>query len=132
MTIRLTVFVICAFFISCSSPYFKALEGIGSCPVMLEARKQEGFELRFINLSGKGLRNLSLTFDNKYKHSIYGLYSVEKGLLKDSVFKAGDTLTFQFTKEIDNAIYFNVEEREFVPAEILINNNECSTTWHFK
>lgn len=119
-------------FSSCTNPYFRALEGSGNCSVMLEVRKLGGFELRFINPGRNNIKNLSLTFDGKYKHSLFGLYSMERGLIKDSVFKAGDTLTFQFTEDIDNMIYFNVDEREYIPNEIALRNNDCSTTWLLK
>jgi hypothetical protein len=122
----------CLIFSACSSPYFKALEGSGNCPVLLEVRKQQGFELRFINMNKNNIKGLNLTFDNKYKHSLSGLYSVEKGLIKDSVFKAGDTLTFKFTEDLDNSIYFNINERDYNPNEIMLNNNECSTKWILK
>lgn len=117
---------------SCSSPYFKTLDGTGNCPVLLEVRKQTGFELRFINPGKTNIDGLTLTFDNKYKHSLYGLYSVEKGLLKDSVFKAGDTLTLKFTEDIDNMLYFNVSEKEYMPNEITLSGSSCSTKWNLK
>jgi len=123
---------ICILFCSCASPYFKAIEGNGNCPVYLEARKQNGYELRFINLSGRSIRDLTITFDQKYKHSVFGLYSDEKGLIKDSTFKANDTLTFKFTDDLSNALYFKIEDKYFVPNEITLSNPDCSTTWQFK
>ena len=115
--------------VSCTSPYFKAIEGSGNCPVMLEARKQAGFELKFINHGAKNLHDLNLSFDNKFRHTLYGLYSVEKGLIKDSVFNAGDTLTFKFTEDLSNALYFNIQDESYIPKDIILSNAQCSTTW---
>ena len=133
MNINLLYFVTCiAIFFSCTSPYFRAIEGTGNCPVYLEARKQSGFELRFINLHGKDLKKLTISFDKKYSHTLFGLYSVEKGLIKDSLFKAGDTLTFKFTDDLSNGLYFKIDDITYIPNEIIMSSDDCSTTWQFK
>src|SRR5437867_750543 len=91
-------------FISCSSPGFKTLEPNVKNGVIMEARywrgffdPSGGFELRLTNNSNANLYHSSLGFDDKYKHTLQGLYSVEKGLLKDSVFRKGEQLTLQFS-----------------------------------
>ena len=118
--------------LSCSNHDFRVYEGSGNCPVMLEIRKFGGFDMRLINLGKQEMQGLKLIFDGKYEHPLKGLYSVETGLIKDSVFRPSDTLTFQFNEEISNLLYFDVQEKIYVPEQIELIGKDCSTKWNLK
>jgi hypothetical protein len=126
-------------FSSCSNQTYKVLERDGNCPVIMEARTWggitrdiSGFELRITNTGENKLSNCFIVFDHKYKHSLNGLYSTDKGLLKDSTLQQHAVLTFQFSGDESNMIYFDIKDDKYVPSEITLECKECSSTWKLK
>jgi len=118
---------------SCNSTGFRILDKTGNCPVMLEARKFGGeFILRFTNQSDNKFTGSSLMLDKKYMHTWFGLYSNERGLIKDSTIYPHEICTLQFTEVITNQDYFDIKEDGYIPGEITLENKDCSVTWKFK
>lgn len=126
--LQLILFIL---FSSCSTSTFKVLERNGNCPVMLEKRKMAGFDLRLTNQSDSKLSNCYIILDNKYKHSLEGLYSQERGLIKDSTIYPHEVCTLLFSGDVSNLYYFNIQEIGFIPDEIKLECNGCSSTWKF-
>ena len=91
-----------------------------------------GFELKITNNSDSKLTNCSIIFDNKYKHTIDGLYSLDRGLIKDSVFYPHVSYTFQFSGDESNMIYFDVRDEKYVPSDITIESKECTSNAKLK
>lgn len=118
---------------SCSSTAFRVFDKTGNCPVMLEARKFSGeFILRFTNQSDSKITGSTLILNKKYKHTWFGLYSNERGLIKDSTIYPHEICTLQFTEVITNQDYFDIKEDGYIPDEITLENKDCSATWKFK
>ncbi len=139
--ISFTYFIsfILMFFSSCSNQTYHPLEREGNCPLIMEARTfggifggVKGFDLKISNTGENVLKNCSISFDNKYKHPLTGLYSVDHGLIKDSVFKPHTEYTIQFAGDESNMIYFNLDADKYVPSEISIESQGCSSTWKLK
>lgn len=126
-------------FISCSNRAYHPLEREGNCPIIMEARTfggifggVNGFDLKISNTGETVLKNCSISFDNKYKHTLNGLYSHDHGLIKDSVFLPHSEYTLVFSGDESNFIYFNLDADKYVPSDIKIESNECSSTWKLK
>jgi hypothetical protein len=124
---------------SCSSPSFKVLDADAQNGVIMEGQywrgffdSKGGFGLRLTNNSGAVLSNCVLSLDDKYKHSIQGLYSQEKGLIKDSTIKKGEQITLRFDDEISNILYFDVQEQNYFPKTVKLEYTSGSVTWKFK
>jgi hypothetical protein len=94
--------------------------------------KSSDFELRITNNSGSDIRNCVLIFDNKYKHSLQGLHSLERGMIKDSLFRKGEQLTFQFNSDISNLTFFNVPNESYFPSSVSLEYGDKSIEWKFK
>ncbi len=129
--------VILMFFLSsCSNSLFKVMERSGNCPIMLEARtwhglfnRRGGFELRFTNQTDNKITCLNLIFDHKYSHSWDGLYSTERGLIKDSTIYPHEVITIPFSEDISNQDYYNFPEDGFIPEEINMECRDCTSSW---
>jgi hypothetical protein len=124
---------------SCSEPNFRPLEPNRKTDVVIEGRywrglfaRKGGFELRLINNSSHDCKNCVLILDGKYKHTVDGLYSVEKGLLKDSVFRKGDNFTLKFTGDISNMYFFNPDAEGFIPKTVGLTCDSCDVEWQMK
>jgi len=127
------------FFASCSNQTYHPLEREGNCPVIMQARTfggifggVNGFDLKITNTGETGLKNCFISFDNKYKHTLNGLYSQDHGLIKDSVFLPHTEYALIFSGDESNFIYFNLDADKYVPSDIKIECNECSSTWKLK
>ena len=127
------------FFISCSNRTYHPLEREGNCPIIIEARTFggifggiNGFDLKISNAGETGLKNCSISFDHKFKHSLNGLYSHDHGLIKDTVFLHHAEYMLIFSGDESNLVYFNLDADKYVPSEITIESNECSSTWKLK
>jgi len=138
IVIYLLLFVLFASLLSCSQPDFRALEPDVKNGVILEAKfwrgtldPKGGFDLRIINNSTANLYNCNLIFDDKYKHTIEGLYSESKGLIKEKVLKKGDTLTLQFNHDGSNLLYYDITDKTFFPKTISLSCDSCKTVWKF-
>lgn len=125
----------CLLFLSCSNRSNRVLQSEGNCPVKMEARTWNavtgaiiGFELKITNTGDNKLNNCSVIFDHKYKHSLNGLYSINKGLIKDTIFFPHSTYTFQFSGDESNMIYYDIKDDKYIPSEITFESNECSST----
>lgn len=125
--------------ISCSSPTFIPLETTTQSNILMEGRywrgffeKSSDFELRLTNNSGSDIKNCILIFDNKYKHTIQGLHSLERGMIKDSLFRKGEQLTFQFNSDISNLTFFNVPNENYFPSTVSLEYGSMSILWKFK
>ena len=132
------LFVILILFNSCSSPEFKVLEPSVKNGVIMEGLywhgtfdSKGGFELRLTNNSNANLYHSNLIFDDKYKHSLQGLYSVEKGLFKDTVLKKGEQLTIKFSHDVSNLDYYNIEEKNFFPKTVKLAYDSGNVSWNF-
>jgi hypothetical protein len=126
-------------FISCSNQAYHPLEREGNCPLIIEARTfggifggVNGFDLKISNTGETGLKNCSISFDHKYKHSLNGLYSHDHGLIKDSVFLPHAGYALIFSGDESNFVYFNLDAEKYVPSEITIESNGCASTWKLK
>lgn len=132
-------FVLAAMLNSCSSPSFKVLDADVQNGVVMEAKywrgffesKGNGFGLRLTNNTGGLIKNGVIILDDKYEHSVQGLYSVEKGLIKDSVIKQGEQITLRFDEDISNIDYFNVKEQNYFPKVVKLKYDSGTVTWKF-
>jgi hypothetical protein len=125
-------------FYSCSSPEFKVLEPSIKNGIIMEGLywrgtfdPNGGFELRLTNNSNANLYHSNLIFDDKYSHTLLGLHTVEKGLLKDTVVKKGEQLTFKFNHDVSNLDYYNIEEKNFFPKTVKLAYDSGSVNWNF-
>lgn len=130
--------IIIVLFSSCSSPEFKVLEPSVKNGIIMEGLywhgtfdSKGGFELRLTNNSNANLYHSNLIFDDKYQHTLLGLYSVEKGLIKDSVVKKGEVLTIKFSHDVSNLDYYNIEEKNFFPKTVKLTYDSGSVNWNF-
>lgn len=131
-------FILPILFSSCSNTANKVLECNGNCPIILEGRqwhglfdRHGGFELKFTNQSEKEIDSCYLILDHKYKHTWEGLYSQDRGLLKNSIIYPHEVCTIQFSDIITNQDYFNIKESGYIPYEITLECKGCSSTWKF-
>ncbi len=135
----LSIFIFSVFLFSCSSPSFKVLDADVQNGVVMEAKywrgffesKGNGFGLRLTNNSGAPIKNGVIILDDKYKHTVQGLYSVEKGLIKDSIISRDEQITFRFDEDINNLDYFDVKEQNYFPKTVKLEYNSVSVTWKF-
>jgi hypothetical protein len=134
------LFAICYLpFVSCSQPDFKKLESSKQSGITLETRYWQGFfehggdfELKFTNNSSKDYTKCIIILDGKYKHTLNGLYSVEKGLIKTDVFKVGEQYTLKFSTDYSNTVYFDIRDDKFVyPKTISIQSDSLFDEWKF-
>lgn len=122
---------------SCREPDFKEAKEIdNNCRIILNVKYSKGifssfpgFELRLINTSADTLKNCSIIFDEKYKHTLNGLHTKGKGMIKSDNFLNGDTIVIPFHDDIDNLIFFNVPEGYSIPNRITIECNNCRSNW---
>lgn len=140
MNIRILILtVLSVLWISCSQPDFRTLEPDVKNGVIMEARfwrgtfdPSGGFDLRLINNSNANLFNCSLGFDDKYSHSVEGLYSKEKGLIKQKMIAKGDTLTLQFSHDQSNLLYYDIKEQNYFPKRLTLSGDSIRVNWKFK
>lgn len=125
--------------ISCSSPTFIPLEPNAQSNILMEGRywrgffdKRSDFELRLTNNSGSDIKNSILIFDDKYKHTLQGLHSLERGMIKDSLFRKREQLTFQFNSDISNLTFFNVPNESYFPSTVSLGYGDNLIEWKFK
>jgi hypothetical protein len=125
---------------SCSEPDFRVLEPNQKTDIVIEGRywrgllaRKGGFELKLINNSKNNYKNCILILDGKYKHTVDGLYSVEKGLLKDSVFRSGEQFTLSFEGDISNMYFFIPDDvGGTIPKVIGLKCDSCNIEWQMK
>ncbi len=125
--------------ISCSSPSFKVLDADVNNGIVMEAKywrgffesKGNGFGLRLTNNSNGPVINGVIILDDKYKHTMEGLYSVEKGLIKDSVIRKGEQITLRFDEDINNLDYFDVNEQNYIPKTVKLEYTSGAVKWKF-
>ena len=113
---NILLFIVMLFFTSCSNRTYHPLEREGNCPIIIEARTFggifggiNGFDLKLSNTGETGLKNCSIFFDHKYKHSLNGLYSHDHGLIKDTVFLPHAEYMLIFSGDESNLVYFNLD-----------------------
>lgn len=94
--------------------------------------KRSDFELRLTNNSGSDIKNSILIFDDKYKHTLQGLHSLERGMIKDSLFRKREQLTFQFNSDISNLTFFNVPNESYFPSTVSLGYGDNLIEWKFK
>jgi hypothetical protein len=124
---------------SCSSPSFKVLDANVQNGIIMEGLywrgffdPNGGFQLRLTNNSNAVLTNCELIFDDKFKHTLDGLYSQEKGLIKNGNVQKGEQLTLQFDHDLSNLLYFNIEDKNYFPKTIKLTYDSGSVLWNLK
>lgn len=88
-----------------------------------------GFELRLINNSGRDMQNCIIEFNGKYSHTLNGLHSKEKGMIKSDTFLKNDTLSLPFLEDVDNMIFFNIKDDNFKAEKVKLKCSECDAEW---
>lgn len=123
-------------FTGCSIPEFKFLKPDQPTQITLEEKyfkplfgTSSEFDLRITNNSNTDLKNCELIFDDKYKHSLQGLHSRNKGLIRDSLFRKGSQYVIYFDREDSNLEFFNVGNDFTRPEKISLKCDECLLYW---
>jgi len=124
-------------FSSCTTNDYETLIFSGNNPgIIIQGKLRRGlfgraggFELKLINNSGKDMQNCLVEFNGKYSHTINGLHSKEKGMLKSDIFQKGDTLTLPFIEDLDNMILFDVKDDNFKPETVKLKCSDCDAEW---
>jgi hypothetical protein len=132
-------FILLFIFSSCSSPNFKVLETTSQTGITIEGRYWRGFfsskgtfEIRLTNNSARDVKNCIVILDGKYKHSLNGLHTREKGMIRDSVFHKGEQVTIYFSDFDSNLIFFEGAEEGYLPDMIGLKCDECDGDWKLK
>jgi hypothetical protein len=124
----------CAFY-SCGEPHFRVLTPDNQSGIYIEIRQWKGFfdpsgafELRLTN-EGNDVKNCLIIFDDKYSAQLKGLHTKEAGMIKDSVFHKATQYTLQFSHDISNLLFFQVEEDGYQPKKITLKCDEFNVSW---
>jgi hypothetical protein len=129
--------VVLLIFSSCTTNDYKVLESSGNTNgIIVQGRLRRGlfgraggFELKLINSSGKDMQNCVVEFNGKYNHTLNGLHSKEKGMIKSDTFSKNDTLTLPFIEDVDNMIFFNINDKNFKAEKVKLKCSECEAEW---
>jgi hypothetical protein len=122
---------------SCTTNDYKVLESSGNnSGIIMEGRLRRGlfgraggFELKLINNSGKDMQNCIIEFNSKYSHTLTGLHSKGKGMIKSDTFLKSDTLSLPFLEDVDNMIFFNIKDENFKAEKVKLKCSDCDAEW---
>jgi hypothetical protein len=133
----LSIIVIAFLFVSCFEANFEILHPDKPSHIQLEEKHEKKlfgtspeFDLRITNISDKDFKKCELIFDDKFHHTLLGLHTRDKGMIKDSVFRKGEQYIIFFGKEDSNFEFYNVDENLIHPAKITIKCDECEINWN--
>ena len=131
--------ILLVLFASCSSPHFKVLETDSHSGITMEGRYWRGyfdptgsFELRITNNSNRDCKNCVIILDRKYQHTLMGLHTREKGMIKDSLFSKGEQLTIPFIEDLNNLIFFTGAPEGYIPENIRFKCDDCDGIWKLR